>query len=135
MCKFPLTGCLQINCKNFFAKLVQSVSLFHRLSKKLKVRLNPSCTTVISSWSLITMVKLLMLHVFKKSEHGLNIVSILYDPCLWTMKFCSFKDCFSTSHCENVILYFVKEQWLNLVLNGKQVLRASYAIGILKISA
>ena len=27
MCKFPLTGCLQIVCKNFFAKLVQSVSL------------------------------------------------------------------------------------------------------------
>ena len=27
--------CLQIICKNFFAKLVQSVSLCHRLSKKL----------------------------------------------------------------------------------------------------
>ena len=25
MCKFPLTGCLQIICKNVFAKLVQSV--------------------------------------------------------------------------------------------------------------
>ena len=35
MCKFPLTGCLQIICKNFFAKLVQSVSLCHRLSKKI----------------------------------------------------------------------------------------------------
>ena len=35
MCKFPLMGCLQIICKNFFAKLVQSVSLCHRLSKKL----------------------------------------------------------------------------------------------------
>ena len=35
MWKFPLTGCLQIICKNFFAKLVQSVSLCHRLSKKL----------------------------------------------------------------------------------------------------
>ena len=35
MCKFPLTGCLQIICKNFFVKLVQSVSLCHRLSKKL----------------------------------------------------------------------------------------------------
>ena len=35
MCKFPLTGCLQIICKNFFAKLVQSVSFCHRLSKKL----------------------------------------------------------------------------------------------------
>ena len=34
MCKFPLTGCLQKNC-NFFAKLVQFVSLFQRLSKKL----------------------------------------------------------------------------------------------------
>ena len=40
MCKFPLTGCLQIICKNFFAKLVQSVSLCHRLSKKLKVGRN-----------------------------------------------------------------------------------------------
>ena len=37
MCKFPLTGCLQIVCKNFFAKHVQSVSLCHRLFKKLKV--------------------------------------------------------------------------------------------------
>ena len=27
MCKFPLTGCLQIICKNVFVKLVQSVSL------------------------------------------------------------------------------------------------------------
>ena len=35
MCKFPLTGCLQKVCKNFFAKLVQSVSLCQRLSKKL----------------------------------------------------------------------------------------------------
>ena len=35
MCKFTLT-CLQIICKNFFAKLVQSVSLCHRLSKKAK---------------------------------------------------------------------------------------------------
>ena len=35
MCKFPLTGCLQKNCNFFFAKLVQSVSLCHRLSKKL----------------------------------------------------------------------------------------------------
>ena len=26
-CKFPLTGCLHTVCKNFFAKLVQSVSL------------------------------------------------------------------------------------------------------------
>ena len=26
MCKFPLKDCLQIICKNFFAKLVQSVS-------------------------------------------------------------------------------------------------------------
>ena len=32
-----LTGCLQIICKNFFAKLVQSVFLCHRLPKKLKV--------------------------------------------------------------------------------------------------
>ena len=35
MCKFPFTGCLQIICKNFFAKLVQSGFLCHRLSKKL----------------------------------------------------------------------------------------------------
>ena len=35
MCKFPLTGCLQIIYENFFAKLVQSVSLCHRLSKNL----------------------------------------------------------------------------------------------------
>ena len=35
MCKFPLTGCLQIICKNYFAKLVQSLFLCHRLSKKL----------------------------------------------------------------------------------------------------
>ena len=35
MCKFPLTGFLQKNCNFFFAKLVQSVSLCHRLSKKL----------------------------------------------------------------------------------------------------
>ena len=35
MCKFPLTGCLQKICNFFFAKLVQSVSLCHRLSKKL----------------------------------------------------------------------------------------------------
>ena len=34
MCKFPLTGCLQKIC-NFFAKLVQSVFLCHRVSKKL----------------------------------------------------------------------------------------------------
>ena len=35
MCKFPLTGCLPKICNFFFAKLVQSVSLCHRLSKKL----------------------------------------------------------------------------------------------------
>ena len=35
MCKFPLTGYLQIICKNFFEKLLQSVSLCHRLTKKL----------------------------------------------------------------------------------------------------
>jgi len=35
MCKFPLTGCLQKICNLFFAKLVQSVSLCHGLSKKL----------------------------------------------------------------------------------------------------
>ena len=35
MCKFPLTGCLQKICKFFFAKIMQSVSLCHRLSKKL----------------------------------------------------------------------------------------------------
>ena len=35
MCKFPLTGCLQILSQNFFAELVQSVSLCYRLSKKL----------------------------------------------------------------------------------------------------
>ena len=35
MCKFPLTGCLQKICNFFFSKLVQSVSLCHRLSKKL----------------------------------------------------------------------------------------------------
>ena len=34
MCKFSLTGCLQKIC-NFFRKIVQSVSLCHRLSKKL----------------------------------------------------------------------------------------------------
>ena len=36
MCKFSLMGCLQIICKIFFAKPVQSVFLCHRLSKKLK---------------------------------------------------------------------------------------------------
>ena len=35
MCKFPLTSCLQKICNFFFAKLVQSVSLCHRLYKKL----------------------------------------------------------------------------------------------------
>ena len=38
MCKFALTGCLQKNCKFFSRKTcatVQSVSLCHRLSKKL----------------------------------------------------------------------------------------------------
>ena len=35
MYKFLLTGCMHIICKNFFAKLLQSVSLCHRLSKKL----------------------------------------------------------------------------------------------------
>ena len=35
MCKFPLTGCLQKICNLFSAKLVQSVSLYHRHSKKL----------------------------------------------------------------------------------------------------
>ena len=35
MCKFPLTVFLQIICEKFFAKLVQSISLCHRRSKKL----------------------------------------------------------------------------------------------------
>ena len=35
MCKFPLTGCLQKIRNFFFAKLVQSVSLCHTISKKL----------------------------------------------------------------------------------------------------
>ena len=33
MCKFPLTGCLQIICKNFFAKLVQYISLCQAFQK------------------------------------------------------------------------------------------------------
>ena len=33
MCKFPLTDCLHIICKNFFAKLVQSVSLCQAFQK------------------------------------------------------------------------------------------------------
>ena len=37
MCKFPLTDCLQKNLLFFFAKLVQSVFLWHRLSKKLNL--------------------------------------------------------------------------------------------------
>ena len=37
MCKFFLTGYMQIICKNFFEKLVQSVSFCHRISKKLKI--------------------------------------------------------------------------------------------------
>ena len=37
MCKFLLKGCMQIICKDFFAKLVQSVFLCHRLSKKQKI--------------------------------------------------------------------------------------------------
>ena len=37
MCKFVLTGYMQIICKNFFEKLVQSVSFCHRISKKLKI--------------------------------------------------------------------------------------------------
>ena len=36
MFKFPLTDCLQIIFKNFFAKIVQSVSLCHRL-KVIKI--------------------------------------------------------------------------------------------------
>ena len=36
-------GCLQIICKNFFAILVQSVSLCHRLFKKLNL--------ITESWS------------------------------------------------------------------------------------
>ena len=35
MCQFLLTGCMQIICKYFFAKLVQFVSLCQRLSNKL----------------------------------------------------------------------------------------------------
>jgi len=35
MCKFPLTACLQKICNFFSQKLVQFVSLCHRLSKKL----------------------------------------------------------------------------------------------------
>ena len=37
MCKFLLTGCTKVICKHFLAKLVQFVSLCHRLSKKLKI--------------------------------------------------------------------------------------------------
>ena len=52
------------------------------------------------------------------------------------MKYCSIKDCFSTSLCENVKLYFVKEQWLTLVKwKITAILQAYYAIEILKTSA
>ena len=34
---FLLTGCMQIICQNFFAKLVQSVFLSHKLYKELKI--------------------------------------------------------------------------------------------------
>ena len=37
MCKFPLTGCLQKKFAFFFAKSVQFVSLFQRLSEKIIV--------------------------------------------------------------------------------------------------
>ena len=32
-----------------------------------------------------------------------------------TMKYCSVKDCNSTSSCKNVILHTIKEQWIGLV--------------------
>ena len=37
MCKFLLTGCMEIICKNSFSNLVQSVPFWLRLSKKLKI--------------------------------------------------------------------------------------------------
>ena len=40
MCKFPLTGCLQKVCKNFFAKLVQSVSFMLYALQKAKIYQN-----------------------------------------------------------------------------------------------
>ena len=36
MCKFLLTGCMQIISKTSFANIVQSVSFCHRLSRKQK---------------------------------------------------------------------------------------------------
>ena len=51
------------------------------------------------------------------------------------MKCCSVKDWFSPSLCENVILHFVKEQWLTLVKWKTNSLIASYAINNLKKSA
>ena len=53
---------------------------------------------------------------------------------LLTMKYCSVKDCNSTSSCENIILHTIKEQWIATV-NGKQILLTGYPVGILKINA
>ena len=41
------------------------------------------------------------------------------------------KDCNLTSSSENIILHTLKEQW---IANGKQILLAGYAVGILKIN-
>jgi len=38
-----------------------------------------------------------------------------YQNHLLTIKYCSVKDCNSTSSCENVILQVIKEQWIAIV--------------------
>ena len=45
MCKFPLTGCFKKICNFFFTKLVQSVSLCHRLSKNQKAKFYQNLTS------------------------------------------------------------------------------------------
>ena len=49
LCKFFLTGSMQIICNNFFAKLLQSVFLSQKLSKKLKIKKSLNLTTEIGS--------------------------------------------------------------------------------------
>ena len=45
---------------------------------------------------------------------NLNFTQFSHNRLL-TMKYCSVKDCNSTSSCENAILHTIKERWIAIV--------------------
>ena len=90
MCKFLLTGCMEIICKNFFAELVHSVFICFRLSKNLTAESGSKqwFSLLQCAWGLRQLVfkpgfrpKGRVLGIYEKSENFNSLRPILIELC------------------------------------------------------